>query len=133
MAEILCVFADSFCYLHFCCCIWRRGEERSQVLSLVLIPSYCILLLLLQIKARPIFIWLNSHNKKMLDGRNIKWRICSRWTNLRRQLSWLGVFCLVLLLIMQIVVLACEEKTKIPRNFSCAVSKPLHFVAVVAN
>jgi hypothetical protein len=124
-------------HLNFCCCIWRRGEERSQALSLVLIPSYCILLLLLllQIKAQPIFLCLNSHNKKMLDWRNIKWRICSRWTNLRkrRRWSWLGVFCLILLLIMQIIVLACEEKTKIPRILSCAVSKLLHFVAVVAN
>jgi hypothetical protein len=138
MAEILCVFCwFILLHWHFCCCIWRRGEETSQVLSLVLIPSYCIslLLLLLQIKVRPIFLWLNSHNKKMLDGRNIKWRFCSRWTNLRkrRRLSWLGVFCLILLLIMQIIVLACEEKTKIPWILSCAVSKLPHFVAVVAN
>ncbi len=112
-------------------------KKRRRKIPLVLIPSYCILLLLLllQIKAQPIFLCLNSHNKKMLDWRNIKWRICSRWTNLRkrRRWSWLGVFCLILLLIMQIIVLACEEKTKIPRILSCAVSKLLHFVAVVAN
>jgi hypothetical protein len=45
----------------------------------------------------------------------------------------LDEFVLILLLIMQIVVLACEEKTKIPWILSCAVSKLLHFVAVVAN